>query len=142
MSFASPTVQRVSPTLPLAAMVDILFLTLIFFMTASALREEEGLIDVSLPSTESPQPSGYETRIVVTVMEDGTIRMGDSAYTLQELRQTLVALAAQYPDETVVIRGDKDSRLGLTVKIMDIAYHDAKLRNVFLATTKNPPEVE
>lgn len=141
MSFSAPIRERSNPVLPLAGMVDILFLTLIFFMTVSAFREQESMIDVSLPDTESARVGGYETRIVITIQPDGTIRMADGEYTLEELRMTLRSLALQFPHETVVIRGDRNSKLGLAVKVMDIAYHDAKLKNVFIATVKTPDDL-
>ena len=141
MSFSAPLRERSTPVLPLAGMVDILFLTLIFFMTVSAFREQESMIDVSLPDTQTARPGGYETRIVITIQNDGTIRMADGQYTLNELKKTLRSLALQFPNETVVIRGDKNSKLGLAVKVMDIAYHDAKLKNVFIATVKTPDDL-
>lgn len=129
------------PVLPIASMIDILFLMLIFFLTASAFREQDSQIDVSLPATESTRtlPSG-RTQITITVQPDGEIYMGEQRYTIDELRGTLRQLAAQFPDESVLIRADRESRVGLAVRIMDLAY-EANLRNVFLATSRPRSEL-
>lgn len=138
MSFTASTRDRNPPILPLAGLVDIMFLLLIFFMTTSIFREQERLIEVLLPSTES-QISGaaYASPIVITVTADDGIYMGGHRYDLDELRRTL----AELPNEPVEIRGDSNSRLGLSVQIMDAAYA-AGLKNVFLATTKRASEIE
>ena len=136
MSFSSPTRSRTGPMLPLASMVDVLFLLLIFFMTASVMREQERAIDVSLPRQQSATTAGrVHTQLLTPVTEDGGIYVGTTKYTPPTLRQTLARLAQQFPDEAIVIRADQNSRLGLTVQIMDIAY-DVGLRNVHLATIK------
>ena len=140
MSFTAPTRDRVGPLLPLASMVDVLFLLLIFFMTASVFREQEKQIDVSLPGQETPSEGGSKTQIVITITADGVIHMGENTFDLGQLRATLTRLAQQFPNESVVIRGDRDSSLGLTVQVLDTA-RAAGLRNVFIATTKAASEL-
>ena len=141
MAFCSPTRQRSGPVLPLASMIDVLFLLLIFFMTASVYREDEKLIPVSLPRQESADTSGgLHTQLIITVKDQGQIYVGAKQYTIPTLRETLTTLVRQFPNESVVIRGDQNSRLGLTVQIMDMAY-EVGLRNVYLATTKKESEL-
>ena len=141
MSFTAPTRPRSLPVLPLAAMIDVLFLLLIFFMTTSIFREQERMIDVSLPATESALPQAPQSPIVITVTRDGTIYLGDRPYDLDELRTTLDKLGRDFPDETVEIRGDGGSPLRRTIQVMDAAYA-AGLHNVFLATIKRAAEIE
>jgi len=66
---------------------------------------------VSLPATESGRATDSPTQIVITITADDAIYMGDRRYEPDRLRRTLGQLAAQFPDETVVIRGDQGSRL-------------------------------
>lgn len=141
MAFCSPTRQRTGPVLPLASMIDVLFLLLIFFMTASVFREDERLINVSLPRQESTDTSsGWHTQLIITVTDQGQIHVGPTQYTIPTLRETLTRLVQQFPNEAVVIRGDQNSRLGLTVQIMDMAY-EVGLQNVYLATTKKESDL-
>lgn len=135
MSFTAGTRPRGAPVLPLAGMIDILFLLLIFFMTISAYREVDQQIDVSLPATESGDAERSPTQIVITITADDAIFMSDRRYDADELVATLAQLAAQFPEETVLIRGDSGSRLETAVAVMDAAYR-ANLSNVYLATAQ------
>ena len=141
MSFASPRRAPVLSVFPLASMIDIIFLVLVFFLTISSFREQERQIDVSLPATETAaDASRSRTQVVITVMADGQIFLGDQLHSLESLKTTLAQLQRQFPDESVVIRGDRSSRLGLAVQVMDAAYASG-LRNVFLATSKQASEI-
>lgn len=140
MSFASPTRERMGAVLPLAGMIDIIFLLLVFFMTVSAFRDEERQIDVSLPATQTSQPARAGSQIIITIKDSGALFIGDREYTFETLRQTLSRLAQQFPNEPVVIRGDKDSSLGLAVRVMDAVYASG-LKNVYIATIKPTSEL-
>jgi len=135
MSFASETRERTKPAVPLAAMVDVMFLLLIFFMTASVYRETERQIDVSLPATETDTSTQGKAPIIITITGDGAIFIGEGQYTLGRLYDTLKDLAGQIEGESVVIRGDQNSNLGLTVQVLDIC-RSAGINDVSLATSK------
>ena len=139
MSFAAQTRERTGPSVPLAALVDIMFLLLVFFMTASAFRETDRQIPVRLPASESEQ-TGVMTRapVVVTIQHDGTIFMGDRPYELNDLRTVLNRLGEDYPEERVLIRSDERSQVGVTVQVLDAAY-SAGLQDAALDTSKPLP---
>ena len=139
MSFSAPTRERSTPVLPLSAMVDVMFLLLIFFMTASVFREEERQIDVALPSAETGQAPASRTQIFITITADGGIFLGDQLMTFETLPAKLKRLVELYPNESVVVRGDMDAKLGLAVRVIDTVKASG-LRNVLIATTK--PESE
>lgn len=135
MSFASESRPRTQPVLPLSAMVDMLFLLLVFFMTVSAFREQDKQIDVSLPDTQTATAPQSKTPIIVTITEKGEIYIGDRPYQLDQLQATMGKLAQQFPNEMVVVRGDKGSAFGLAVQVMDVA-RASGLRNISIATSK------
>jgi biopolymer transport protein ExbD len=136
MSFTTEIRQRSRPALPLAGMVDVLFLLLIFFMTASVFREQESTIPVDLTPAETAQAdTSTGTHTVVTVKKDGTIYFGGGTVTLPTLRSKLTQLADQFPDEVVVIRGDRSSNFGLFIRILDLA-KEAEVRDVRVAASK------
>ncbi len=120
MSYAAPARARSAPVLPLAALVDILFLLLVFFLTLSAFRESEKQIPVNLPTAASGIAEKAPP-INITVLDDGTIMLGSSKYEMGQLRLTLKMLAEQAPGRPVVIRGDQSSNYGLIVQILDMA---------------------
>ena len=143
MSFVAESRLRTRPVLPLAGMVDVLFLLLIFFMTASVFREQELQIPVELPATETAQVAAPDpaTRIVVTVTADGRIFLGEREVSADELKVMFRELADQFPHESVIVRGDRDSRFGLAVHVMDLA-QQAGIRDVSVATIKTLDETD
>ncbi len=143
MSFTSETRERTRPVLPLAAMVDVLFLLLIFFMTASVFRQQELQIAVDLPTIESDAAqagSGNANQIPITFNKDGEIHLGSTPVALSELKGQLEKLAEDMPDDAVVIRGDRGSRYELALALLDIA-RDAGFTRVSLAGVR-PAEPE
>ncbi|MFW6058807.1 MAG: ExbD/TolR family protein [Phycisphaeraceae bacterium] len=122
MSFTTETRERTRPALPLAAMVDVLFLLLIFFMTASVFRQQELQIEVQLPTAETAEAGGpIADRLVITVDDDDAIYLGPRELTVPELREKLRELAESNPNQTIVIRGDQRSRHGRTMQVLDLA---------------------
>ena len=139
MSFTAASRERQAPVIPLAGMIDIMFLLLVFFMTASVFRDQERQIDVSLPEAREAT-SGERIQIMITVKDDGTIYMTGGVYTFQTLEAKLAELQTRFPDEAVVIRGDRECSWGTIVRVIDIA-HSVGLRNVSAATTKLQSEL-
>lgn len=142
MSFTTPTHVRTGPTLPLAAMVDILFLLLVFFMTVASMHEQDRLIEVTLPGPAGEGTSTSHTPIIVTVSAEGRTYLGDQEYSLGELKQRLAAHAANFPDERVDLRGDLACTHGNIMAVLS-AVRSAGLANVGLhmhpPTADSPP---
>lgn len=140
MSFVSESRERTRPVLPLSAMVDVLFLLLIFFMTASVFREAELEIPIELPVSEQSEAGGTDaTRIRISFDDAGQVFLGERQVTLDELSATLSGLAAEFPGEVVEVRGDQSGQYGLAVRIMDLA-RAAGLSDIRLATVKPQSE--
>lgn len=135
MSFAGESRQRTAPVLPMAAMVDMLFLLLIFFLYQAAQRDQEREMPIQLQSATSAQDAAAITPIVITVDDKNRIYIGPRQYTVDSLKSALQALANQLPGESVVVRGDKTADLGTAVQVMDLA-RSVGLNNVVLATAK------
>ena len=139
MSFTAATRERRAPVVPLAGMIDIMFLLLVFFMTASVYRDQERQIDVSLPEAREGT-SGDRMQIMITVQADDTIHMTGGVYTFETLAAKLAQLQRQFPDESVAIRGDRACRWGTIAKVITIA-HSVGLYNVSFNTTKPASEL-
>ena len=123
MGFSSENRERTRPVLPLAGMVDVLFLLLIFFMTASVFRDQELVMEVDLPGSGNEQlTAGTEAmQTVVTVGRDDVIYVGERAMDLGEVKLLFAKLAETYPDERVLIRGDKGCSYGTVMDVIDAA---------------------
>lgn len=136
MSFASTTRERSAPVLPLAGMVDVLFLLLIFFMTASVFRDSELSMDVNLPTSETAQSAvGPAQQIIITVGEDNTVYLGERAVPMDRLLDVLLQLVEVAPNDSVVVRADQNSNTGVAVRVMDLA-QQAGLTQVSISTIR------
>jgi len=123
MSFTAETRERARPAIPLAAMLDVLFLLLIFFMTASTLRQQELQIDITLPGAETAEAgSGLANQVPITITDQNGLYLGRREMaSVDELRGELAALYEEAPGDTVVIRGGTESRYGLAIDVIDAA---------------------
>ena len=134
MSFSQPSRHRLAPALQLAGFVDILFLLLVFFLTASVFREQERQVPISLYEAETAELSPEAgTQLVVTTTDDGEVFLGPRRVSLAELSGALTDLAERFPDESLVIRSDVESRVGLFARVTDIA-RSAGIADVQFAT--------
>ena len=122
MSFAQPQHPQRRAAMPMAPMIDILFLLIIFFVTTSSFRAEEQHLDVNLPTAESAETAQVRpSEVIVNIREDGTILIGSAEHTLETLHATLSALVAEYPDEHLIIRGDQLTLYERIIAVMDTA---------------------
>lgn len=142
MSFASETRERVRPVLPLAAMVDVLFLLLIFFMTASVFREAEAQIQVQLPEAGTGTAAVSRTdQITVNIQADNSVYLGEREVAIDDLAGELARLVTEAQVRSVVVRGDAESNVGVFVKVMDLA-QQAGVEEVSAATVRPIRELE
>ncbi|MDH3583435.1 MAG: biopolymer transporter ExbD [Phycisphaerae bacterium] len=136
MSFAQPKRELRRASVPLAPMLDIMFLLLIFFVTTSSFRAEERLTEVPVPEAESGKPAtATRTQLIVNVRSDGSILVGPVQYSMPQLDRLLRQLVRDFPDERVIIRGDRRSSYESIMQVMDTAAL-AGIKKIFFATVK------
>lgn len=123
MGFASESRERARPVLPLAGMLDIMFLLLVFFMSTYSMREQELMVDVGLPASEQAEAGSTQAlKVVITYDDQGRVFLGERPVELDRLQDELAKLAEISTDQPVLLRGDKQARVGLQSRIMDAAY--------------------
>ena len=122
------------PALNLTPLVDVLFLLLIFFLVGTRFTENENSFEVDLPTAAAaPQTiTGTPDELVVNVGPDGQLTLLDEPLSVERLRERLAEVAAIYPDQVVVIRGDGAGAYQHIVTVMD-AVNQAGLSNLSLA---------
>ncbi len=136
MGFASESRERARPVIPLAGMVDVLFLLLIFFMSTYSMRDQELMVDIGLPASESAEPGTNEAqKVVVSFDEDGRVFLGERLVPIADLSGEMAKLAEINPDMPVILRGDRAAAYGLQMQIIDAA-NAAGLRDVRLSAVR------
>ncbi len=94
-------------SLDLTPMIDVVFLLIIFFMVATSFSEMERDIELELPEVASASAlTTAPKQRVVSVQAEGQIRLDGEKVSLPELTQRLSAARSEYPELSVVIRGD------------------------------------
>jgi biopolymer transport protein ExbD len=125
--------QEDPDTIQMAPLIDIVFLTLIFFMWISVYATLESEVDIQLPTADTAQRGARaQGEIFITHNRDGTIMVNERILSLEELQQTLNRVAAYFPGGAVIIRGDHAANLGNAIKILDCC-RKADIQNVAFA---------
>lgn len=120
----------------LAPMIDIVFLLLIFFIVTWQFSRSETELDVSVPTAEEgaelDRPKG---EIIINVLEDRTIRVEGSTVDLAQLHTKLAAIARQFENQPVRIRGDGKVDYQRIVEVIDTC-QKAGIWNISFATQR------
>lgn len=137
MNFTS-RIQEEETGIPLAPMIDIVFLLLIFFITTSVFAKLENEISITVPSAESAEPSKRQLgELIINLRADGTIIVNQRQVSAGDLKLLLSRVAETFPDQSVIIRGDRLTDLEDAILILDTCAQ-AGVWNVSFAAL--PPE--
>ena len=123
-----------APAFALTSMLDVIFLLLCFFVTASVFSQWESEISISLPSASTSEtPSRLPGEVILNVARDGSVTVNAKKLTLEDLGGRLRKVADFYPGQPVVIRADRDTSYNSLVKVIDTC-RNAGVWNFSLAT--------
>lgn len=130
-----------SDTIQMAPLIDIVFLTLVFFMVTSVYGALESEVDITLPTADTAiQTERNRGEIFINIREDGTIVVNDREQTIPELQELLNRVAELFPGGAVIIRGDQAAQLGRAVQVLDCC-RKADIQNVSFAALDPAQEV-
>jgi len=107
------------PAVNLTPMIDVVFLLIIFFLVGTKFYELEREISVRLPETSDARPlTKPPQEVVINVARDGEITVNQEVMSVATLVELLRAARARYPDQAVLVRGDRDSRHQMVVDVL------------------------
>ncbi|HOK90684.1 MAG TPA: biopolymer transporter ExbD [Candidatus Hydrogenedentes bacterium] len=134
-------IQEEAETIPLAPLIDIVFLTLVFFMVITVYANLESEVDITLPTADSATASERtQGEIFINIKENGDIVVNERRMTLEELQEVLNRVARYFPGGAVIIRGDAAAHLGVAIAVLDCC-RKADIQNVsFAALTPEQAE--
>ena len=128
--------QKQKPVVQMAPLIDIVFLTLIFFMTLSIFNQLESEISVSVPKAkESKEIVRSPGEIIINILKDGTVIVNQKKLSYEELKNMLRSISTLFPDQPVIIRADEKTYHKFVVEVLD-ACAGADIWNVAFATIK------
>lgn len=132
-------IQEEADEIPMAPLIDIVFLTLVFFMVTSVYANLESEVDITLPTADtSVLTERQQGEIFINLRADGTIVLNEREVSVAELDQILQRVATYFPGGAVIIRGDRSADLGRAITILD-SCRKADIQNVSFAAL--PQEV-
>lgn len=122
--------------LELAPMIDIVFLLLIFFIVSWQFARFERDEDIKVPDAVQTDKNDRKSgEIIVNIREDGEIIVNGGPISEAALLQKLVKLAKDYPNQAVILRGDKKTSFRYMITVLD-QIKEAGIWNVAFATNK------
>ena len=118
------------PEIPIAPLIDAVFLLLIYFMVTSSLEKQEADISFELPGTvEQEEPVELPDEQIIEIREDGQIVVNEYNYDqpgaskLTELQAMLTRLQeASIANKTttqVTISPDQKTKHAIIIRVMD-----------------------
>ena len=136
MKFAGSARRAKAPVFALSSMLDVIFLLLCFFVTASVFSQWESEISISLPSASSAEaPGRLPGEVILNVAKDGSVTVNAKKLTLEDLGSRLKKVAEFYPGQPVVIRADRDTMYSALVDVIDTC-RNSGVWNFSLATVE------
>jgi biopolymer transport protein ExbD len=126
-----PAKKRARPTIHLTALIDIVFLLLIFFLLASSFVEQAGLT-IQVPEIES-EGSGLLPELVVQVDQAGNFFIDDTNVNQRQLTTILKLRIKSLARDTVVIQADRRAQYDYVSQAIDAAKL-AGAKNLVLVT--------
>ena len=122
--------------IPTAAMPDIIFMLLVFFMVTTVLREYEGL-PIALPSAvrieklESKRNTAH-----VFVNKSGLVSIDDKRIAMGSVRMVMYAKISANPKLTTSLKADKDTPMKIITDMHTELRHANALKVNYSSKTK------
>lgn len=119
---------------PLAPMIDVVFLLLIFFIATMQFSQSERELNVSVPVAEEGADARQTVgEIIVNVREDGGVVVDHAEMTQDQLFAKLTRIAAVHKNQAIRIRGDGKVEYQKIVEVIDVC-QKAGIPNISFAT--------
>lgn len=121
-------------TVDLTPMLDVVFIMLIFFIVTTSFVRETG-IDVNRPSAATAEKKS-KGNILIAIRPNGEIWLDKRQIDIRAVRANIQRLKSKFPQSSVIIQSDKDSRTGTLVRVMD-QIRLAGVKNISIAATRD-----
>lgn len=141
--------RRELPRVDITALIDIVFLLVIFLMITTTFKKDEDkssqenannalnpTIDVALPESSTQKVVQESDNLEIWIDEQGQFFIDNQNVGMSGIRTAMREAVLENPDVSVIIKGDKKVDLGEVVTLMDLAT-ESKVKTFSLGTT-NP----
>jgi biopolymer transport protein ExbD len=113
--------RRQPPTIIIVSLIDVLIVVLIFLMATTTFKQMPA-IQLALPESKQAKAGSTDNALVVSISKQGVLFLNQrDPVTTDTLQQRLIEAVGRNPQTTLAIRADKETPVGLLVKVMDAA---------------------
>lgn len=124
---------------PLAPMVDILFLLLIFFIVTYAYQQVERDMSIALPVSEESTSLDQTTGdIIINITRDGNVFVNRRQVSIHQLKGLLKQAREVLDVNSVLIRADKKTFHEYVVNVLDVCA-GLNIKKVSFVTIEKEP---
>lgn len=113
--------RHTGPRIYMAPLIDIIFLLLIFFMSASIFYQLESEIGITVPSAEEtrrkPRSPG---EVIINIRADGSFVVNQRELDQPQLMNMLERISAIYEEQPVIIRADRKTYHEDVIRVLDM----------------------
>jgi len=127
--------QKVASKVPTSSMADIAFLLLIFFMTTTIFKMEDGL-PVLLPRAETAQKQKREMIMRIWINRDGAIAINDKIIAVENIEAVIVTMLTEKPNLIVAFNADDRCPYSVVSDVME----ELKRANAVRVSFTSDPE--
>lgn len=124
-------IRRVQAQPGMTAMIDIIFLLLLFFVLSSSFIVQPG-ININLPRTVTKEQPVRKDLILI-IARDRRIFLNNQQLNFDALWGRLIEELKFQPEGVLVLRADRDIPHGFVVRVMDVA-KQAGAKRIAIAT--------
>lgn len=122
---------------PISAMIDVVFLLIIFFVVTAAIDkdvEDEKVLLANAPHGK-PVKEKDSRSVIINVRQDGTLTMGLFVVTVPQISEILKETADKFntTDIPIIIRGDRNAQHYYIHQVMDAVTNTGLYRVKFNA---------
>jgi len=105
---------------PMASMIDVVFLLLIYFIVTQKDEISEAHLAVNLPSPNLDQQTEVKPRLLELEVQPGRVLLQGVQKTLPEIRETLTYLAKLDSEQTVMVKTSVMAKAKELVQVLDM----------------------
>ncbi len=127
--------QRQAAEINMAPMLDMVFILLIFFLVTTSFVKESG-VEVQRPTAATARAE-KSSSLQIGISSDGQVFAGGRRVDVRSIRAIVERFLAENPDGSVLIVADRETRTGLTVRVLDFC-RLAGARRVAVAASREP----
>ena len=125
-----------APSISMAPLIDIVFITLIFYMTLSIFYQLDTELSITVPKAqEAKEVVRSPGEIIINVDKAGVVVINQKELSQAELETMLKRISTLYPNQSVIIRADRKTYHESVVKVLD-ACAKANIWNIAFSTAK------